>query len=125
MADGALRAALRAIPKLFMVTDATAAAGMPDGDYPLGSHTVHKRGESVFLGDDTLAGSALTMDGAFARLLGLGLQIEDASRRLSTYPADFIGRLDRGRLVPRCWADFVVLDGNQAITEVVVEGVAI
>ncbi len=40
VADGALRAALRAIPKLFCVTDATAAAGMPDGEYPLGSQTV-------------------------------------------------------------------------------------
>ena len=125
VADGALRAALRAIPKLFMVTDATAAAGMPDGDYPLGSHTVRKRGDSVFLGDDTLAGSALTMDAAFARLLALGLQIEDVSRRVSTYPADFIGRFDRGRIAPQCWADFVVLDGNQNIAEVVIEGQAI
>jgi N-acetylglucosamine-6-phosphate deacetylase len=125
VSDGALLAALRAIPKLFMVTDATAAAGMPDGDYPLGSHTVRKRGDSVYLGDDTLAGSALTMDVAFARLLSLGLQIDDVSRRLSAYPADFIGRSDRGRLAPRCWADFVMLDGNQAITEVVIEGVAI
>lgn len=125
VSDGALLAALRAIPKLFMVTDATAAAGMPDGEYPLGSHTVTKRGESVFLGDETLAGSALTMDVAFARLRALGLQIEDASRRVSTYPADFIGRPDRGRIAPECWADFVVLDGNQKIVEVVIEGAVV
>jgi N-acetylglucosamine-6-phosphate deacetylase len=30
---GAMHAALRAIPGLYAVTDATAAAGMPDGDY--------------------------------------------------------------------------------------------
>lgn len=122
VSDGALLSALRAIPKLFMVTDATAAAGMPDGDYPLGSHTVTKRGESVFLDDETLAGSALTMDVAFARLLALGVRIEDASRRVSTYPADFIGRQDRGRIAPNSWADFVILDGNQKIIEVVIEG---
>lgn len=122
VADGALLAALRAIPKLFCVTDATAAAGMPDGDYPLGSHTVMKRGDSVFLGDDTLAGSALTMGGALARLLELGLSLEDASRRLSTYPADFIGRWDRGRLAEAAWADMLVLDGDNQIASVIVEG---
>lgn len=125
VADGALLAALRAIPKLFMVTDATAAAGMPDGEYPLGSHTVTKRGDSVFLDDETLAGSALTMDVAFARLLGLGVEIEDASRRVSTYPADFIGRQDRGRIAMGSWADFVFLDEQMKITEVVVEGEAV
>ncbi|MDE0780351.1 MAG: N-acetylglucosamine-6-phosphate deacetylase [Alphaproteobacteria bacterium] len=122
VADGALLAALRAIPKLFMVTDATAAAGMPDGEYPLGSHMVTKRGDSVFMDDGTLAGSALTMDEAFARLLALGMPLEEASLRLSTYPADFIGRRDRGRITLRGWADFVVLDGQMKVTEVVVEG---
>jgi N-acetylglucosamine-6-phosphate deacetylase len=122
VADGALFAALRAIPKLFMVTDATAAAGMPDGEYPLGSHIVTKRGDSVFLGDGTLAGSALTMDVAFARLLALGLPVEEVSLRLSTYPADFIGRRDRGRIALRGWADLVVLDAQMRVTEVVVEG---
>ena len=106
VADGALLAALRAIPKLFAVTDATAAAGMPDGDYPLGEHTVTKRGDGVYLGEDTLAGSALTMDRAFARLRGLGLPLEDVSRRLSTYPADFIGRWDRGRIATGAWGRF-------------------
>ena len=35
---GAIRAALRAIPRLYCVTDSTAAAGMPDGEYRLGRH---------------------------------------------------------------------------------------
>jgi N-acetylglucosamine-6-phosphate deacetylase len=45
--EGAALAALRAIPKLHCITDAVAAAGMPDGDYRLGTHTVTKRGETV------------------------------------------------------------------------------
>ncbi|MBO6784515.1 MAG: N-acetylglucosamine-6-phosphate deacetylase [Alphaproteobacteria bacterium] len=122
VADGALLAALRAVPRLFAVTDATAAAGMPDGAYPLGEHTVTKRGDSVFLGEDTLAGSALTMDAAFVRLRALGLEVDDVSRRLSTYPADFIGRRDRGRIAPGAWADFVILDPDERIAAVVVEG---
>lgn len=125
VAPGSMQAAFRAIPKLFAVTDATAAAGMPDGEYPLGSHTVMKRGDTVFLEDETLAGSALTMDRALANLLDLGLTLEDASRRLSTYPADFIGRLDRGRLQAGAWADLVVLDGARQLSEVIVEGEAV
>jgi N-acetylglucosamine-6-phosphate deacetylase len=119
---GAIRAALRAIPRLFGVTDATAAAGMPDGDYPLGRHTVRKRGGSVFLADGTLAGSALTMDQALRNIVGLGLDLADASRRLSTIPADFIGEAQRGRIAPGAFADFVVLDRDLAVTRVVVEG---
>ena len=122
VAPGAMKVALRTIPRLFAVTDATAAAGMPDGAYPLGNHTVTKQGDNVFLEDGTLAGSALTMDRALTNLLGLGLSLSEASRRLSTYPADFIGRVDRGRLQPGAWADLVMLDPANQLVEVVVEG---
>ena len=81
-----------------------------------------KQGDNVFLEDGTLAGSALTMDRALTNLLGLGLSLSEASRRLSTYPADFIGRVDRGRLQPGAWADLVMLDPANQLVEVVVEG---
>ena len=54
---GAIRVALRAIPCLYCVTDSTAATGMPDGEYRLGSHTVYKCLGGVRLADGTLAGS--------------------------------------------------------------------
>lgn len=54
---GAIKVALRAIPCLYCVTDSTAAAGMPDGEYRLGSHTVTKCLGGVRLPDGTLAGS--------------------------------------------------------------------
>ncbi|KAG1317272.1 hypothetical protein G6F63_015738 [Rhizopus arrhizus] len=40
---GVIRLAARAIPRLYAVTDATAATGMPDGEYALGEQRVHKR----------------------------------------------------------------------------------
>lgn len=119
---GAIRAALRAIPRLFCVTDATAAAAMPDGSYPLGSHSVEKRGDSVFLPDGTLAGSALTMDRALTNLVGLGLELDDAARRLATYPADYLGLLDRGRIAAGTWADLALLDRDNRLQRVFVEG---
>lgn len=123
---GAIRVALRCIPGLYCVTDATAAAGMPDGDYRLGRHTVFKCLGAVRLADGTLAGSALTMDRALLNLLNLGLSLEEASRRTATLAAQHLGLADRGVLAPGAWADLVQVDGTSgALQRVWVEGEAV
>ncbi|WP_370681870.1 N-acetylglucosamine-6-phosphate deacetylase [Comamonas sp. GB3 AK4-5] len=119
---GAIRAALRAIPRLYAVTDATAAAGMPDGSYHLGEQTVFKTRGSVRLADGTLAGSALTMDQALRNLVDIGLALEDASRRVSLYPAQYLGLADRGLLAIGAWADITVLNRDLEVKAVFVEG---
>ncbi|WP_027016702.1 N-acetylglucosamine-6-phosphate deacetylase [Comamonas composti] len=119
---GAIRAALRAIPRLYAVTDATAAAGMPDGSYHLGDQTVFKTRGSVRLADGTLAGSALTMDQALRNFVALGLDVEDASRRVSLYPAQYLGLADRGVLAAGAWADVTVLSRELEVMAVYVEG---
>jgi len=119
---GAIRAALRAIPLLYCVTDSTAAAGMPDGQYRLGSHTVTKCLGGVRLADGTLAGSTLTMDQALRNLVDIGLDLADAARRVSTYPADHIGQADRGRLARGAWADIVVMTPQLKLKSVHAEG---
>lgn len=120
---GIIRTALRAIPRLYCVTDATAATDMPDGQYTLGSQSVHKCLGCVRLADGTsLAGSALTMDQALRNLVSLGLDLADASNRLSRYPADYLGLADRGRLYVEAWADMVVLDRQLEVRQVFVEG---
>lgn len=119
---GAIRTALRAIPRLYCVTDATAATGMPDGEYALGVQRVHKCLGCVRLASGSLAGSALTMDQALRNLVALGLPLDDASNRVSRFPADYLGLDDRGRLQPGAWADLVVLDHDLRVQQVVVEG---
>ncbi len=120
---GAIKVALRAIPHLYCVTDSTAAAGMPDGEYKLGRHTVTKCLGGVRLADGTLAGSTLTMDQALRNLVdALGLPLVDASRRVSTFAADYLGVHDRGRLVAGAWGDVVVLDRDLQLKDVFVEG---
>jgi len=121
---GAIKTALRCIPKLFCVTDSTAAAGMPDGEYMLGRQTVHKCMGGVRLLDGTLAGSTLTMDQALRNLVKIGLPLAEASRRVSTNAADYLGETQRGRLAPGCHADFVVLDRELNIKAVHIEGEA-
>lgn len=119
---GAIHAALRAIPGLYCVTDSTAATGMPDGDYRLGRQTVSKCMGAVRLADGTLAGSTLTMDQALRNLVSIGLSLHDASRRVATLPADYLGLTEHGRLGAGALANFVVLDTNLVIKHVIIEG---
>lgn len=82
MHPGAIRVALRAIPDLYAVTDATAAAGMLMAiSAPL--PTGEKCENGARLVDDRLAGSSLTMIQAFRNLVVIGLTIEEALRRTS------------------------------------------
>ena len=119
---GAALAALRAIPDLYAITDAVAAAGMPDGAYRLGTHPIEKRGPAVRLADGALAGSVLTMDRAFANLVSLGLSPQDAARRTSTIAAEYLGLEDRGRLAPGLSADIVAIAPDGRIEAVWREG---
>ncbi|HEX5341762.1 MAG TPA: N-acetylglucosamine-6-phosphate deacetylase [Duganella sp.] len=119
---GAIRTALRCIPNVYCVTDSTSATGMPDGEYMLGRHKVMKCMGGVRLPDGTLAGSTLTMDQALRNLVGLGLDLADASARVSTYAADYLGLQERGRLAPGAFADFVVLDRDLNLKAVYIEG---
>jgi len=117
---------LRSIPKLFCVTDSTAAAGMPDGEYRLGRQTVTKCLGGVRLADGTLAGSTLTMDQALINLVeALSLDLVEAAKRTSTHAADYLGIRDRGRLQAGAFADLLVLDRDLAIQDVYLEGVAL
>jgi N-acetylglucosamine-6-phosphate deacetylase len=121
---GAIRAALRALPGLYCVTDATSATGMPDGDYRLGRQTVTKCLDAVRLADGTLAGSTLTLDRALRNLVfGLGLTLAEASARVSTHAARYLGERERGALETGAFADLVLLDAaTLQLQQVIVEG---
>jgi len=76
----------------------------------------------VRLADGTLAGSTLTMNQALRNLVALGLDLADASRRVSTFAADYLGMQERGRLAIDAFADIVVLDRELNVKAVYVEG---
>lgn len=105
-------AAYRAIPRLYAITDATTAAGCPDGEYDFGGdQPIIKKGLTITLADgSSLAGSAITMLDAFRNLVSLGLSIAEASRMCAERQADYLALDDLGRLAPGCLASFVVLD---------------
>jgi N-acetylglucosamine-6-phosphate deacetylase len=105
--------AFRAAPgRIALVTDAVAAAGMPPGEYLLGSEMITLPagdGAPPVRGDGTIAGSALRMDRAVANAVRCGLSLPAAVAAATRIPADLIGRPDLGRLRPGAAADLVWL----------------
>jgi len=121
-----IRAAARAIPGLYAITDATSAAGMPDGEYRLGAQAILKMGGRATLPDgETLAGSVLTMDEALRNLVETGFSLREASDMVSARPARYLGLADYGAISEGAAASLVVLDGHLSLAEVLLTGVAL
>ena len=122
----AILLARRAIPKLYTVTDACVAAGMPDGVYHLGELKVIKRGLVVTLDDNkTLASSVITLDDAVRNLVSIGLPLAEAVAMASTRPAEYLGLNDLGAIKPGARASLVALDGALKVQSVWIEGEAV
>jgi N-acetylglucosamine-6-phosphate deacetylase len=108
-----------------LVTDAIAAAGMPDGEYPLGARTVMvTEGRPVITGTQPIAGSVLTMEAAVQNAVRfLGIPIEEAVRIASTNSARLLRLADRkGAIAPGLDADLLVLDEHLAVEATMVAG---
>lgn len=108
--------------RLALVTDATAAAGCPDGDFDLGDVKVHKTGLEVRRADGTLAGSALTMDAAIRNAVAAGVPLAAALDAASCAPARLLGRSGSGGLDPGMPADVVILDEDLRVVRVFKQG---
>jgi N-acetylglucosamine-6-phosphate deacetylase len=108
--------------RVIAVTDAMSAAGMADGRYMIGDTPVTVSGGVVRRDDGTLASSVLTMDGAFRKLIGLGLGPIAAARATSGAAAELIGLPELGSLTPGTPADVVVLDDDYRVLRTFVGG---
>ena len=94
-------AAYRANPRLYAITDASGAAGLPNGNYQWGGHRIVKQGQKITLENGTtLAGSAITMLDAFRNLIKIGSSIEQASDMTSARQAEYLGLRELGRIEP-------------------------
>lgn len=100
--------------RVALVTDAMAAAAMPDGSYHLGKLPVVVSGHQARIaGTDTIAGSTTTMDAVFRAAAGSGTDDEliTAVAESSRVPATALG-LGRRDLAPGTVADLVVLGAD-------------
>ena len=127
--DIAIRLAARAAGpgRLVLITDAMAAAGMPDGSYRLGSARVNVTGGVARLaaGDEpgAIAGSTATMAAVIRHAIAAGLPVTEAAAAASTTPARVLGLGDRtGALRAGLAADLVVCDEEFGLLAVMRHG---
>lgn len=120
----ALAHALKGADGAVLVTDAMAAAGLPDGEYGLGNLDVVVVGGRVALAEGgSLAGSTLTMDRAVRTAVAAGVPVSDALRMASATPARVLAlEQTKGALAPGHDADVVVLDDALAVRATIVGG---
>lgn len=105
--------ARRCIPKLYSVTDATAAAGMPDGEYQLGSLVVSKVGNQVRLPDGTLAGSCLTQQQSVQVMRHWGLGWQSIANICSCFPAQWLRDSRYGEVAEGSVANWLELQDDR------------
>ncbi len=120
-----LLAAAKGADRIILVTDAMAAAGMPDGPYTLGGLPAMMENGVVRLEKDgSLAGSTLTMIEAFRFMVQeIGVSVADASKMASANPARQLGLIDSaGTLEIGKRADVLLLDGSLALRRVWIGG---
>lgn len=117
-----VRALWKAVPRLYAVTDAVEAAGMPEGEYRLGRNHVFKRGNGIFLESGSLAGSALTLDQAVRNLTSWGLNLGDAVEMTSARPSAYLGLEVPNGLRVGARADIVVLSEDLRVEQVYIGG---
>jgi N-acetylglucosamine-6-phosphate deacetylase len=105
-----------------LITDATAAAGMPDGRYQLGPMLVDVKNGMCTM-DGKLAGSVLTMDRAVRNVMEFGSwSLQDAVRAATLNPARAAGLGQHGQLSPGAEANFTVLSPTGEVRKTVVRG---
>ncbi|MGD0842108.1 MAG: N-acetylglucosamine-6-phosphate deacetylase [Candidatus Acidiferrales bacterium] len=124
--DAAIRVLLAAkgVARTVLVSDGTAATGMPDGRYRLGSFEVNVSGGVCRNAGGKLAGSTLTLDHAVRHMVSLGVGFPDAVRMATSNPAGVIGMSGRkGILAAGADADLVLLDAQMHVAGVMTRGV--
>ena len=110
-----------------LVTDAMAAAGMPDGSYHLGSLPVRVAGRVARLvGPDgepgAIAGGTARLVDVVRLAVAAGVPLADAVRSATGTPAGLLGLDDVGELTPGARADVLVTDAGLTPTAVLRAG---
>jgi N-acetylglucosamine-6-phosphate deacetylase len=106
-----------------LITDATAAAGMPEGRYQLGTMMVDVKNGMCTI-DGKLAGSVLTMDRAVRNVMEFGSwSLQNAVRAATLNPARAAGLTRHyGSLATGAEASFIVLSSTGEVRKTIVRG---
>jgi N-acetylglucosamine-6-phosphate deacetylase len=109
---------------LLAISDGTAAAGLsPGATTRLGEQQITVGRNAAFLADGTLAGSTLTMRGAFKTLVeNMAVSLVDAATMCATTPARELRLVGHGVIARDAVADLVVLDRQFSVVQTYIGG---
>jgi N-acetylglucosamine-6-phosphate deacetylase len=111
---------------MILVSDGTAATGMPDGKYSLGTFEVSVAGGVARNSEGRLAGSTLTLDRALRHMTGLGIPLREVLPMLTSNPARLLGlEARKGCLAAGADADLVLLNDQLEVAGVMTRGVGL
>jgi N-acetylglucosamine-6-phosphate deacetylase len=112
----------KGVERAVLITDATAAAGMPDGTYQLGPIQVEVKDGRCTM-DGKLAGSVLTMDLAVRNVTRFaGWSLQHAVRAATMNATRAVGLAQHGTLTPGAEANLVVLNPAGEVRQTFVRG---
>ena len=106
--------------QILLVSDSISAAGMPEGECRSGGQKVLVKDGKATLEDGTIAGSAISLFEAMVNAIRFGVPAEAAVNSATYLPAKSVGMEDvAGRIAVGRWADYVVVDKDWKLEQVV------
>ena len=115
--------AAKGVERIMAITDGTAGAGLPAGSRSAIGGRPITVGDAAYLDDGTIAGSVLTMEKAFAKLVtAIGLSLVEAATVCATTPARELRLHGLGVIAPGALADLAVLDKDLNVVRTYVAG---
>jgi len=115
----------KGVENTVLISDATAATGMPDGRYRLGTLEVEVK-DGACTSNGKLAGSVLTMDRAIRNVMQFGgWALAQAVRAASLNPARAAGLADQGILKQGARADLAVLGPAGEVRKTIIGGAGV
>ena len=112
----------KCIPKLYAVSDAISASGMPDGEYDFANTKIQKKKGKALINGTTLAGSVVNMHTIFKNLIKINFSLSQAVAMTSYHASLYLNELDKGIVQEGLCANLVILDSNLEIKEVYLYG---
>jgi N-acetylglucosamine-6-phosphate deacetylase len=108
---------------VLLASDATAATGMPDGNFRLGNFEVVVKDGVCRNAEGKLAGSTLTLDRALRYIVALGVPLVDAVRMATILPARRVSLAGKkGIIALGADADLVVLTPDLRVVGIMTRG---
>ncbi|HXN18358.1 MAG TPA: N-acetylglucosamine-6-phosphate deacetylase [Candidatus Binatus sp.] len=108
---------------VLLASDATAATGMPDGNFRLGNFEVVVKDGVCRNAEGKLAGSTLTLDRALRYIVALGVPLVDALRMATILPARRVSLAGKkGIIALGADADLLVLTPDLRVVGVMTRG---